>query len=134
MSAFGITLDAVLAVMVAGLVVTASMQLLSSREYPRDDYLLRYSYDFLAVAEKTGALGAAVGGTYTGVERLMGMLQPSACGSLAIYRGNESIYSTEKPCGESNSVVSATRVVVSGGQAHPAVLRLWYGRQEAEEE
>ena len=79
--------------------------------------------------ESGATLKDAVGGNYTKMEGLMGMLQPSACGNLTIYRGNSSVYSTRKPCSESGNVVSAARALVSDGEAYPVIIRLWYGRQ-----
>ena len=56
MSGFVITLDAILAITVAGLMIGASGQLIASRDLNRDDHLVRYGYDLLSVAEKSGYL------------------------------------------------------------------------------
>jgi hypothetical protein len=62
MSGFVITLDAILALTIAGLLVAWSVNMVASKGMQRSDMLVEYGYDFLITAEKSGALGILSGG------------------------------------------------------------------------
>jgi len=133
MSGFAITLDAILAIMVAGLVVTASMQMLSSKEYKTDDYLLRYSYDFLAVAEKSGVLDEAIAGNISNAKAFVESVPESMCVELELYDSSwERLYHEQNYrgqnhlCKDPESFTMASRVILYDDKAYPTTLQLWY--------
>jgi len=148
MSGFTITLDAVLALTIAGLLVASTAKLLSETDIGQDEQLVKYGYDFLAAAEKSDALDIVSQGcykvneTYPCTERfreLIDRLPLSICINTTMrfqdgtfyYHADNVKYATNK-CRESDafagvSVVSVSRVITRDGMVFPVTLRLWYG-------
>ncbi len=148
MSGFTITLDAVLALTIAGLLVASTARLLSEGDTSQDEQLVKYGYDFLAAAEKSGALDIVSQGcykineTYPCTERfreLIDMLPPSVCINTTMrfqdgtfyYHADNIKYSTNKcryiDAFAGASVVSVSRVITRDSMVFPVTLKLWYG-------
>lgn len=132
MSAFVVTLDAILAVMVAWLLITMSMSAVASREFSQDDYVVRYAYDFLAVAEKSGALGSLIDGEDLPLERMIDGLPRSICLQLDIYT-RQGIQAGHEPpnklsCQEfdPDKVFIASRLALHEGEVYPTTVKVWY--------
>lgn len=127
MTAFAITLDAVLAVMVAGVVLTVSMELLVSREFVQDDYLLRYAYDYLAVAEKSGAVSRAIDGDIKPLKKLVDHIPASMCIELDVFsRFDSLVFHDQNFCVDQDKVSVASRLVLHEGEVYPTTIKLWY--------
>lgn len=140
MSGFTITLDAILALIVATLMVASAGTLLSGKEDDLDDQLVQYGYDFLAVAEKTGALGRIAEFDTKDFKALIGAMPYAICINASMYMQDGTFfyhadnfqnitspdYYTSK-CREYDTFVSVSRMVTHGDEVYPMTLKLWYG-------
>ena len=156
MSGFVITLDAILALTIAGLLVTYSMDLVSSKEFRHEDLLVEYGYDFLTISEKTGAMDnisrgclADVNGTFPctiGLKELFAQTPDSICMEAEMYLQDGQLYyhadnyndtqiGTKTGClkrkyGEGDArptmFVKVSRVIVENNKIRPVQLELWY--------
>jgi hypothetical protein len=161
MSGFTITLDSILALTVATLLIIWSMEIMASKPLHVDDLLVEYAYDFLAVAEKSGALDnisrgcERVNGSYPCTLQFKQMLAEapdSICLEAEIYMMNGSLYyhvdnyndsqiGFKTGClkgqltgeGRPASFIKASRVLVHDDLVRPVELELWYKGWKKEE-
>jgi hypothetical protein len=99
--AFVMTSDALMALVVSGLLIAWSVDLIAQKPSGSDDVLAGYGYDFLAVAEKTGSLDSIsvgcrrVNGTLPCTipfRRLLNMTPQSLCIDAEMYFQDGSLY------------------------------------------
>ncbi len=132
MTGFVITLDALIAVMVASLMIGSAVQLMTARTFTTDDYLLSYSYDFLTVAEKSDSIDLLLDGNFTKIADMLNRVQPSICLRLEVTTvKGERVYLKrtwdQRDCeGDPSSFISAVRVVPHGDDIYLANAQAWY--------
>jgi len=140
MSGFTITLDAILALIIAALMVASVGTMLSSKEDDLDDQLVQYGYDFLAVSEKTGALGNVIEFDTEAFKEIISTMPYSICINASMYMQDGTFfyhadnfqnitspdYATSK-CKEYDTSVSVSRMITHGDEVYPITLKLWYG-------
>jgi hypothetical protein len=140
MSGFTITLDAILAMIMAALLVASVGIMLSSKEEDLDDQLVQYGYDFLAVAEKSGALGNVVDFDTADFRELISSMPYAICINASMYMQDGTFFyhadnfqNTSSPdyyiskCKEYDTFVSVSRMITHGDEVYPITLKLWYG-------
>jgi len=146
MSGFAITLDALLALTIAGLLITWSADTIAHKQTPKDEALLEYGYDFLAVADKSGALENLFEFNSSSFKSLLRRTPESICLEAEMFFQNGSFFyhadnynDTEigfktgclKSLYGGNEIrpttfIRVSRVVVSGPVIRPMTLELWY--------
>lgn len=136
MSGFAITLDALVAVVAASLIVAAATELLAGRDFNQDDYLVRYGYDLLAVAEKNGMLDELITTPTipTKFSTLLEDITKSICIEAEMTFPDKKLYYHADnydvegaKCKKYEDFASVSRVVVHEGQIFPITLKMWYG-------
>jgi hypothetical protein len=148
------TADALMALVVASFLIAGAVNLIAEKRQSNDEVLVEYGYDFLAVAEKTGALEniswgcSKVNGTYPCTlpfRDLLRMTPQSICieaemtfqnGSLFYHADNyNDTYIGERTgclktyaTGEVRPMtfVKVSRVQVRDGVIRPVKLELWF--------
>jgi hypothetical protein len=130
MSGFTITLDALVAIVVMGIMVAATVDIMGDKEYVRGDYILRYGYDFITVADKSGALGGVIERNSTMLRPMIKYLPESICIELDMFLQDGSpFYHAQNFCpSEDNyNVYKVSRIILHGGQIYPTTVSVWYG-------
>ncbi len=143
--AFVITVDAILALSVAGLLIMWTTDLMTSHEFRNEDILTEYGYDFLAVAEKNNALDELMEFNSTGFRAMLQQIPDSLCVQAIMNFQNGSFYyhadnyndtqiGIKTGClkrytsGEARPVtfVKVSRIETYNGVIHPITLELWF--------
>ncbi len=114
MTGFTITMDAVVALILAGGMIASCMSLVSQESHTQLDYISEYCYDFLTVAEKSGAIDKAIDGEKELMNSMMLNSPSSICIKLDII-GDKSALSLNKSCAMQENRIVAERVVWMGG-------------------
>jgi hypothetical protein len=130
---FALTMDAAIAVLIAMLMIFASLFYLQQNSYSGSEDSLYFSaIDSLAVMEKAGALsGYAVGGNPSQVDLLFENLPYNTCAELTVYLeasdGSEQKIGSysRSGCGYPDRYAMARRVFTSAGNVYLAQIEVW---------
>lgn len=147
------TVDALLALVVTVMLIMWSIELISSREFQKDDLLVGYGHDLLAIADKSGSLDRVILLRNTSMLKSIfeNMTPYSLCIELEIYDQNGTFFyhadnynDTElsRILGEDvqtgclrtgftgdtkpTAFVKLSRIWVKEGRIYPIKLELWY--------
>lgn len=146
MSGFAITLDALLALTIASLLITWSVDSIAQKQTPRDEMLIEYGYDFLTVADKTGALEDLFNFNSSSLKSLLRRTPEFICIEAEMSFQNGSFYYHADNYNDTEigfktgclkglyggnetrplTFVRVSRVAVYGPTVRPMTLELWY--------
>jgi|WetSurMetagenome_2_1015567.scaffolds.fasta_scaffold151638_2 hypothetical protein len=122
-----VTLDAMVAMVIAIFVITATMQLLSKPPASQDDYLYKYSLDVLTVATKDGSLAAGFNGNWTKFQGLTDRIDSKICYNITVFDKHGSLaYNRTRACGNPQQVIVAKRVLTNRSRVFTSVMEAWY--------
>ncbi|MCD6415012.1 MAG: hypothetical protein J7L23_05305 [Candidatus Diapherotrites archaeon] len=132
--AFLITVDSILAVLLAGLLLIYANNMVNSMQSDawKDNHLQRYSMDLLTVLEKSNMLETAVTTKdYTNVRTAISETAPSICMLLEVWDSNNVVASVEKqdcaPTGRRRLTTRRTFIAVGDAtKVYTAKLYSWY--------
>ena len=131
--AFVFSMDAIFAIIVAGLMLLACFFYLSqtTTNINNGQDIFRISLDSLAVLEKDGALKAAVEENSTAaVQSFLDSLPDRFCGNITIYTSSSVIVSSSQKAGctaKNESAVALRSFIAGNSTAYYAKMGAWYG-------
>ncbi len=123
-----LTLDSLVAILVALGMITASIYLVSIQEVSGDEYQYQLASDILAVAEKTGALDYAARGNSYELEKLQVSIPATVCFGLEIQDREENLVfsSRDTACPTTpEKYIQTRRTFVSNSHFYIATMRVW---------
>jgi hypothetical protein len=129
--AFIFSLDAVIAVIIAGMMLLACFFYLSqtSTNIYKSQDLYKVSSDSLTILEKGNTLKTAVEANSTAaIQQFLNSLPGQFCGNITIYTSaSASLLSAQKTgCSSENEFSTAIRAFIAGNTEYYAKMELWY--------
>jgi len=123
---FVLTMDAMLALIVATLFLTMTLYLVSAREHENDQYLYILSQDLLTVADKMGYLSQAADSDSTNMSDWLDAMPENICVNATIVDEEENVVWEKATCEAPATYVLGRRAVTSGGKNYVSTARVWY--------
>ncbi|MBD3388462.1 MAG: hypothetical protein GF416_05270 [Candidatus Altiarchaeales archaeon] len=124
---FVVSLDVMAATIIAVVMIVATLTLLTEPSKYPDEYLYRYSVDFLTVATKEGSFSDGISGNWTPAEDLFDMASSNVCFNVTLKDQDESlVYNYTRPCRSPDYAVVGKYVVTDGGRNYLSEMRMWY--------
>lgn len=120
------TLDAVMALVIAMVVLSSCIYLISTPKRQVNERLYDISLDLLAVAGEEHFLQDAVRGDSSGVDRMKAAMPANTCFRIDVK--NESgalVYTGGSGCREFGEYALGRRTFASGGGFYVAEMRVW---------
>jgi len=120
------TLDAVIAILIAFMILTSAVVMLSAPKKQGSQKLYAVTSDLLAVAEKNGGLAGAVDGEYGKIDLMKTVVPAQTCFKLTIRNITDDIvYSDDTGCQEGKDTVIVRRVLAHRESLYTAEMRAW---------
>ena len=120
------TLDSIMALVIATVVLTMSIYLLAQPKTQTTDYLYQLSLDLLTVSEEKHFLQDALRGDFAGMEKLKAALPPQVCFQLSVKNeSNALVYSGENGCVVGDVYAVGRRTFVYNEGFYVSEMRVW---------
>jgi hypothetical protein len=124
---FVMTMDAMVAMMLAGAFIVAILYFVTMPQQLSEEYLYSFGGDFLTVADKDGSMLAALSGNRTPINDFLKTMPRNVCFNLTLYdRTGGALFSNATGCQEPARYVIIKRTIVNATDEYPARLRVWY--------
>jgi hypothetical protein len=123
---FVLTLDVIIALIIASFLVASIMYLVTQPKINVFDYLYKVALDFLTVAEKDGSLNAAVNGNSSRLNDFIASMPDTLCMNVTIYDNSSGIvYTNSSDCPAPVTYVMAWRSFMNGTDFYMASGGVW---------
>jgi len=120
------TLDAVIAILIAFMILTSAVIMLSEPKKQGSQKLYAVTSDLLAVTEENGGLADAVDGEHAKIDLLKTVVQAQTCFRITIRNITDDIvYSDDTGCQEGKDTVIVRSVLVHREGLYTAEMRTW---------
>ena len=124
---FVLTLDAMVALILAAIFFSTIMYLTTAPKQKNDEYLFAAAQDILTVSDKDGSLTKAASGDILAVDEYIKTMPDNLCVSLTIANSTgETLFTDGNGCPEPTKYIIARRTVTNGTDRHIAKARVWY--------
>lgn len=124
---FILTLDAMLALFIATMMVMVILEMSQEPDIRTEDYLYSFAVDFLTVAEKDESLRDVLRGNSTRLNSMLYGNPDNMCLNVTILDDDLNVvFSNQTQCGPAESAVHFKRSFPYGTDFYVAELEVWY--------
>ncbi len=121
-----LTLDSITALLIATVVLTAVLGMVSQPKGSDTEYLYQVSLDLLTILEENGGLHETVDGGDSRLDEVEALLPERFCYRLDVRESGVLAYTGDRGCVESQDYSIGRRAFVSGGRMYVAEMRVWF--------